>query len=466
MLGDEGGVDDVVLDVMAAQLVEEPGRGSRRRAVQVQLRDQVVELLAGELLAEVPVDRHACLLLDLLHHRDPGPRRGEVDLDRLALGSVRVVLDLVAAFDVQDHGAEKLLGDVHKIVVVGVGHVELTSCELRIVRHVHALIPEVAADLVNAVQAANHEHLEVQLGRDPHEQVHVQVVVVRDEGLRGCAAGDHVHHRGLDLQETSGVQVVSDVVDDFRPCVKGVPDVLVDHQVQVPLAEPNLRVLETLVILRQHVQASRQQLHLLWEDGQLTRLGLAHEASDADDVAAVENGVRLLEVSHFMVLRLAHDLDAGTIGKEVVKQQAHALSTLVLHASCNGDHGAHFVGLRWHILVLLNEGWDGGINRPLVRVGVLQGLDHGHSVLPVLRGIQLLHIFLLGLGAGCLLLRSLLSLFLLLLCVSRLGLCLFLKFFALRGRQLIHGCGLGHLLVLLRNLLVGQSAWRKTQGWA
>ena len=43
------------------------------------------------------------------------------------------------------------------------------------------------------------DHLVIQLGRDPHEQVHVKVVVVRDERLGGGATWDHVHHRCLHL---------------------------------------------------------------------------------------------------------------------------------------------------------------------------------------------------------------------------------------------------------------------------
>ena len=77
--------------------------------------------------------------------------------------------------------------------------VELARGELRVVGEVDPLVAELAADLVHAVQAADDEHLQVQLGRHAHEQVEVEVVVVRHEGLGRRAARHHVHHRGFHL---------------------------------------------------------------------------------------------------------------------------------------------------------------------------------------------------------------------------------------------------------------------------
>ncbi len=52
-----------------------------------------------------------------------------------------------------DHASDELLRDIHKIVVVGVGHVELAGRELRVVRHVDALVTELLPDLVHAIDA-------------------------------------------------------------------------------------------------------------------------------------------------------------------------------------------------------------------------------------------------------------------------------------------------------------------------
>ena len=50
------------------------------------------------------------------------------------------------------------------------------------------------------VMRTHNEHLEVELGRDAHKQLHVQVVVMRDEGACSCAPRNHVHHGRLHLR--------------------------------------------------------------------------------------------------------------------------------------------------------------------------------------------------------------------------------------------------------------------------
>ena len=58
------------------------------------------------------------------------------------------------------------------------------DCLTGIVGHVDGLVPELTADLVDPVDAADDQHLVVQLRRDSHEQPHVQVVVVGHERLK------------------------------------------------------------------------------------------------------------------------------------------------------------------------------------------------------------------------------------------------------------------------------------------
>lgn len=82
----------------------------------------------------------------------------------------------------------------------GAHHVELARRELRVVRQVDAFVPELAPDFIHALDASHHEHLEVQLRRNSHEELHVQVVVVGDEGAGRGTSRDHVHHGRLHLR--------------------------------------------------------------------------------------------------------------------------------------------------------------------------------------------------------------------------------------------------------------------------
>lgn len=73
----------------------------------------------------------------------------------------RMVLDFVTSSDGHHKARKKGLSDIHKVVVVGVGHVRLDGGELWVVCEVNAFIAELSANLVHAVKTTNDEHLVV-----------------------------------------------------------------------------------------------------------------------------------------------------------------------------------------------------------------------------------------------------------------------------------------------------------------
>lgn len=120
--------------------------------------------------------------------------------------------------------------------------VELAGGELRVVCHVDALVAELPPNLVHPVEATHNEHLEVQLGRHAHVEVHAEVVVARDEGCGGGAAGDHVHHGRLHFEEGARVEEAAHELDDARAHDKGGAHGGVDEEVEVALPVPRLLV--------------------------------------------------------------------------------------------------------------------------------------------------------------------------------------------------------------------------------
>ncbi len=87
------------------------------------------------------------------------------------------------------------------VLVVRVGLVELEHRELGVVLERDALVAEVLAELVDALEAADDQPLEVELGRDPQVEVAVERVVVGGERPRQRAAVERLEHRRLDLEE-------------------------------------------------------------------------------------------------------------------------------------------------------------------------------------------------------------------------------------------------------------------------
>ena len=171
------------------------------------------------------------------------------------------------------HPADHLLGHVHQVVVVRVRLVELAGRELRVVRQVDALVAELAADLVHAVDAADDEHLEVEFRGHAHKQLLAQVVVPRLKRLCRGAPRQLVHHRGLHLQKLPRVEVAADVLDDLGPDHEDVARARVCQQVEVALPEPRLRVGEGAD--GHGAQGRGEEGDAAGEEGELAALGLA-----------------------------------------------------------------------------------------------------------------------------------------------------------------------------------------------
>ena len=143
------------------------------------------------------VDADAGVLLDQVDEAGPPPRRGEVEL-AAAVGELGRAVELLG-----EVGGE-LLGERHHVRVVAVGLVELEHRELGVVAGGQALVAEHPPDLEHPLEAADGEALQVELRRDPQEELHVERVVVRGERLGQRAAGDRVEDRRLHLDEARG----------------------------------------------------------------------------------------------------------------------------------------------------------------------------------------------------------------------------------------------------------------------
>src|SRR5262249_54278021 len=153
-----------------------------------------------------------------------------------------------------------------------------------------------AADLVDALESPDQQALEVELGRDPTIEIHVERVVMGDERLRRRAADQRMEHRRLDLEEVALVEEPADVADELRAALEDLGGVLVRDEIDVALAIAELDVLETEVPgeIRQGMHRLRRQRDLADLDRELTLAG--HEARPFrdDEVADVEE-LHLLE---------------------------------------------------------------------------------------------------------------------------------------------------------------------------
>ncbi len=158
---------------------------------------------------------------------------------------------------------------------------------------VDALVAEVPRDLVDALQPADDQPLEVELRRDAQIQVAVQRVVMRHEGARGGAAVQRLQDRCLDLDEAVAVQELA-----HRGEHAGARDedrelhVAVGDQVQIALAVACLGIEELEVAARalgrQRAQCLGQQLVVIHAQRLLAGLRREEGAAGLQKVAKIE----------------------------------------------------------------------------------------------------------------------------------------------------------------------------------
>lgn len=160
VLANEHGRDGLRLQEVPDELVEQSGGRARLGAVDIVLDRERLQELVGLVAGQVLGNLHSHLRLQSLDEIDASEGRREVH-PLLGILGRRLVLDLVGAMNRIHHAADHLLRDGHQVLVVGVRPVELARGELGVVRQIDALVTELSADLIDAVQASNDQLLQV-----------------------------------------------------------------------------------------------------------------------------------------------------------------------------------------------------------------------------------------------------------------------------------------------------------------
>ena len=275
--GDEGGLHQGLLHLLVEALIEGVAPSGLH----------LIHIHAGGLGCRhrffVAIYGHKVYAQSLLHRLGHGHA-----LEARGQGHVLPLpLDIVSTQYLHCRSGQQVLKEAHHVVEVGIGFVELHGGELRVMAGIHTLVAEYAPQLIDPLDTAHDQPLQVQLRGYAQIHVYIQGVVVGDKRPGGGAAGDGVEHRGLHLHVASVLQEAADVADELGADDKVAAAILVDDKVHIALAVLKLRIGHAVELLRQRAQGLAQQHHGLDMYGYLLGLGLEHIAADADDVADV-----------------------------------------------------------------------------------------------------------------------------------------------------------------------------------
>ena len=104
------------------------------------------------------------------------------------------------------HLQKKRFDAAHHSFIVRIRFVKLEHRELRIVRAVDAFVSEVVSDLVDSVESADNEPLEIELIRNAQKERHVERVVMGLKRSRSSPAIERLKNRGFHLQKTELIE--------------------------------------------------------------------------------------------------------------------------------------------------------------------------------------------------------------------------------------------------------------------
>ena len=183
---------------------------------------------------------------------------------------------------------------------------------------VHALVAEVLANFINALETAHDEALQVELGGNAHIHVLVERVEMGDERTGRCTAGNHLQRWRLHLGVAGLIEHAAHGSDDGGALQERFLHALVHNQVNVTLAVAQLGVVElvvshTILVLHngQWLERLRQQRQFLGMYRKFAGLRAEHETPDTHEVAYVEEFLEHHVVSIFVLART--DVVAGDI---------------------------------------------------------------------------------------------------------------------------------------------------------
>ena len=316
----------------------------------------------------VPLDRHkvcACDLLDRVRHRETAPGGREVDL-------LTEPVDPIGAQDLLGGAGKDAFQNIHHAVKVGEGLIQLAGGELGIVLGVHALVAENASDFIDALQTADDQTLEMQLGGDTHIHIDIERVVMGDKRTRVGAAGNGAEDGSFHFHEAHIVQIPAEVSHELTADLKVAPALGIHDEVHIALTVAGFLIGQTVEFFRQRLERLAQKPDLPHTHAHLAALGTEHLAVDADDVADVV-------LSEFIVNGLVHLVTAGvkldTSGLVLQVAEADLAHAALGHQTTADGHALAFelVKVVLDVLRMMRDIKAGLKKRILARV--LQGLQ-------------------------------------------------------------------------------------------
>ena len=225
-------------------------------------------------------------------------------------------------------------------MVVAVGLVQLEHRELRVVSGGQPLVAEDASQLEHPLEATNDEPLQVELGSDAKEQLHVERVVMGCERLGQRPAGNWMKDRRLHLDELALLEPAPREAEDLAALQEGCATLGVGPEVDVALAVASFGIGDAVPLVAEPASGLREHHPRRYLHGQLALASLHDLASGPHPVAQTDLAEALEVIGERCQCEELHRVAAAVPHR---REGELALRSVEHHAPGNGDDDA---GLR------------------------------------------------------------------------------------------------------------------------
>ena len=115
------------------------------------------------------------------------------------LGILSRIHDLSRTQHFSSHLAQHVFCEIHQVIKVGVGLIELQHGELRIMSRGQTFIAEVAVDLVDALKATHYQTLQIKLRRNTQVHINIQRIMVSHKRTCHSTTRNNLQHWGFNF---------------------------------------------------------------------------------------------------------------------------------------------------------------------------------------------------------------------------------------------------------------------------
>jgi hypothetical protein len=189
---------------------------------------------------------------------------------------------------------DEIFGNIHHIGVIGICLIKLKHGKLGIMLSGYAFISVHTAKLIDFLQPAYDQTLQMKFQSNPHIKIHIKGIMVRNERPCTCSSGNGMQRRSLDFNVTSRIKEFPHCLEHSCALQKHPAHVRINYKVEiaVPIAKVNIN--QAMPLLRQGTKGFAKKSEFVYLNAYFSSSGAEHLTYYTYDVPDIQGCKKLV----------------------------------------------------------------------------------------------------------------------------------------------------------------------------